>query len=514
MNTKNRKKLFPVISSILITLAIYTGTLLIFLYASGWRVDLTNQSLKKTGILTIESTPTSATIFIDNQEIGRTNKSTALDVGTYDIVVSKDGYFDWHKEVAIIEERSTPVFPWLIRTELQSEVIFNSTKTLEKYWADETNNHLLLLLKDTLGYQIVHYDINTEFWELAANPTVILTLENSDTEIFQDIDLQLSHTGELAILDIVSNLSSSKYILHISKTSDYQTLKQSPLVLDNLIDYEITWSFDDRYLMLESVNDVISYDINKNTETLLLQKHNPLDIWTTDEEGFFYILNLITTDEDDVTSYSLSQDKLDGSSHKELIPSVYFQNNLDYIQNFRATGFDFGFFTNSPQCTQTIGEVTTFKVNQKAKGLYIETTQSTYWYDMTTGKYITVSPYPATLIGFSPDNDNLLFKNSSKYEIFTFDKEEGDHTVSIGTKEIKNILFDQVKDIDWISNSNYISFEEDNFIYIADKDGDNGTPLVSSDGVLYWNITNSRENLVTLTNDLETGVTITIYTIH
>jgi hypothetical protein len=513
MKKKIVKKILPIITSILLTLAVYTGALFIYLYASGWRLDLGNKSIRRTGVLTVESTPTLATIYVDDKSIGRSSKSTSLDVGTYNIKVSKDGYYDWNKEVNILEEKSTPVFPWLIKTEFESKIGFNSQKSLEKYWIDETDNHLLLLLKDENGYEIVHYDINTEFWELNSNPTVILTLENTEEQIISDINIILSHSGEVAILEVFDNQSSSKYILPITKTSDYSILKTTPLSLDEFSEYILTWSYDDRYLILQSDEDVISYDLTKNTKHLLMKRVSDLDIWTTDTEGFFYIFKYIEQSEQEILKYSLIQYRLDGSSEREVIPAVYFRNNTEYIEGYRITGFDFSFFTNSPSCTQTIGEVTRFVVNQKAKGVYIQTDQSTYWYDMTTGKYITISPYPATLIGFSADNDNLLFKNSSKYEIFTFDKEDGDHTRVIGSKKIDNLLFDQIADINWISNSSYISFQEDNFVYIADIDGDNRTPILSSENLLYWNISASRDTLLTLSQD-DTGINVILYTIQ
>ncbi|MCD4811525.1 PEGA domain-containing protein [bacterium] len=514
MKSNKSKSLLPVLTSILLTLSIYTGTLVIFLYASGWRIDFSNHSVRKTGVLTVESSPTLATIEINDETIGRTSKSTALNVGTYSIKVSKEGYYDWIKDVTILEEKSTPVFPWLILSEIKSEIGFSSDKILQKYWIDDTDNHLLLLLKDETRYELLHYDLNTQFWELGIKSTVILSLEDTEEGIIEDIDLLLSHSGEFALLNIVNSTASSNYIIPTNKSSEYKDLAINQINLSKFSDYDTTWSLDNKYLILESKTEVLSYDFNKGTKSLLLKKTNPLDKWITDKEGFFYIVKHLETSPNDILKYALFQYKLDGSSQTEVIPTVYFQNNTEYIENYRSTGFDFSFFTNSPECTQTIGEITDFYVNQSSEGVYIQTTQSTYWYDIVADKYITVSPYPVQLIAFSPDNDKLLLENSKKYEIFTFDKENGDHTVTIGTKDIGNLLFDQIEDISWISNSSYISFKEDNFIYIADKDGDNKTPLISSENIIYWTITRSRDELITLTNITEDGVQITVYTIH
>jgi hypothetical protein len=107
MKLKKSKKFTAILTSILITFTIYTGSLLIFLYVKGWRFDLTDQSVKQIGVLTVESTPTLADIYVDEVHKGRTNKSMTLDVGEYEVRVTKDGYYDWNKRVEILEEKST-----------------------------------------------------------------------------------------------------------------------------------------------------------------------------------------------------------------------------------------------------------------------------------------------------------------------------------------------------------------------------------------------------------------------
>jgi hypothetical protein len=98
--------------------------------------------------------------------------------------------------------------------------------------------------------------------------------------------------------------------------------------------------------------------------------------------------------------------------------------------------------------------------------------------------------------------------------MFVFDKEDGDHTITIGTHDISNLDMDLVSNINWLSNSNYIQYEEDNSIYVADQDGENKTPLLSNENILYWTVTRSRENLIILNNTEEEGLQITNYTIH
>lgn len=514
MNLKTSKKFTAILTSVLATFAVYTGALLIFLYVQGWRIDFLDQSIKQVGVLTVESSPTQANIFVDGKNIGKTNKSTTLDVGTYDIEVTRDGYYDWKKKVKILEEKSTPVFPYLIRTDFQEETIYNSDLQLEKYWTDKNNNHLIMLLKSENIFQLVHYNINSGFWTLNTSPVTIFSVEDDIENPITDIDLQLSPSGERAILQIITEESDSKYVIPTTRLSQYSSLIQSPLSLSDFGGYTTTWSKDENFLMLESEVDVLSYDLERNTKHLLFKKTDPLDVWSTDEDGFFYLFRHNSSETEEILSYTLNQYNLDGSAKNIVIPAAYFQNNTDYIENYRTTDFDFNFFTNSPESTQTIGEITDFVVNQNVSGIYITTTEASYWYNTTTGKYITVSPFAAEILQFSPDEDKAIIKTKSSYSIFVFDKEEGDHTITIGTLPIDNLNFDQIQKINWLSNSSYIQFEEDDFIYISDIDGDNKTPIMSTDNILYWTVTSSRDNLVTLGETEENSIVIKSYTIH
>jgi hypothetical protein len=511
---KNPPKFTAVLASILATLAIYTGALAIFLYVQGWRVDFLDRSIKQVGVLTVESSPTQANIYINGNSRGRTNKSTTLDVGTYEIKVSKDGYYDWEKEVEILEEKSTPVYPYLIKTDFETENIYKSELTLENYWSDRNNNHLLILLKDENSFQLIHHTINTGFWSFNYAPLPIMTIPNDIEEPISNIDLQLSPSGQMAILEVIKEAGSNKYIIPTTRPSSFTSISESPLPLSEFTNYSITWSKDEKFLILDSDTDVISYDLDKGTRHLLFRKVDSLDVWSTDKEGYFYVFRHLETTEENVIEYTLKQYNLDGSSEVTVIPFLYLQNNAEYIENYRETDFNFTYFTNSPESTQTTGTITEFIVNQEVTGIYIQTTEATYWYDSAIGKYITVSPYPAELLEFSPDGDKALIKSDKEYSVFVFDKEEGDHTISIGTQKIANINYDQIEKIAWLSNSSYIQFEEDEFIYIADIDGENKTPLINNENVLYWTVTRSRDELVVLTNSEQEKVSITSYKIR
>ena len=516
MTKKKKNNLKAVLTSIFITLTIYTGSLLIFFYVRGWRVDFNDRSIKQVGVLNIESSPGSAEIYVNNESKGRTNKSMTLDVGEYDVKVTKEGYFDWNKKVSILEEKSTPVFPFLIKSELEEQEIYNSENLVKKHWVDENNNHLIFLTETETTFDLFYYSLNPSFLSINSLPINILTIPkiNEEYEVV-DINIKLSPSGDLAILKMSKSDSkdTERFVIPTKSEIPYTSLENYSINLDDFTDFQITWAENEKYLILESDSEVLSYSLSKGTKQLLLRKIDPLDKWTTDKDGYFYIFKHIENANEELIQYSLKQYNLDGISEIEIIPSVYFHKNTEFIDQYRSNNFVFGFFTNAPENTQTIGEITKFVVNTYVDGIFIKTTEASYWYDITRGKYITVSPYTADIVKFSADGDKILIKTPTKYQIFVFDKEEGDHTITIGTHDIENLNFDQIKKIDWLSNSSYIQFEEDGFIYLADKDGENKTPLISSEDLIYWTVRNSRDKLITLSNSPE-GLTITSYVIH
>ncbi|MDD3474669.1 MAG: PEGA domain-containing protein [Candidatus Dojkabacteria bacterium] len=516
MKKKKKRNGKAVLASILVTLTIYTGALLIFLYVKGWRIDFIDQSIKKIGVLTVESSPMLAEIYVNDEYKGKTNKSMTLDIGDYDVMVSKEGYFDWNKEVSILEEKSTPVYPYLIKSEFKEENIYTSDTPIEKSWVDSDNNHFMFMTETEDSFKLYYYNPNPSFLSISSLPVNILTIPiNNEENTISDVNIKLSPSGDLAILKISEEDSKdpSRFIIPTTTEISYNSLSNYSINLNDFEDFQITWAENEKYLILESDSEVISYSLNKGTKQLLLRKTDSLDKWTTDSDGYFYIFRHIENEDETIIEYSLKQYNLDGSGEVEVISSLYLQNDTTFIDQYRSTDFAFGFFTNSPENTQTIGEITNFAVNQDVDGIFIKTTEASYWYDMTIGKYITISPYPVDIVEFSPDEDKLLIKTPTEYQIFVFDKEEGDHTITIGTHYIENINIDQITQINWLSNSSYIQYAEDNFIYIADKEGENKTPILSSEDVLYWTVRNSRDKLITIVNT-EEGFTITSYLIH
>lgn len=498
---------------------VIVGTAIVYLYANGWRLDPFKQELIKTGVITVESEPFLANVYINNEEKGRTPRSTSLPIGIYNVKVTRDGYVDWYKDVEVKEEKSTPVFPWLIRKDITSSNIF--TKDDESFvnsWVNETKDHIFILTSKTDGstytYSILRYDVNTTFWDLSSNPKVVFST-SSTTPL--TIDLNLSPSGLLAVMTIQTEDTVKKYFWDSSKMNTKELLEEIDIV--PFSDYTMSWSKNNGYLIFESNTDLISFNTDKQTRYLLLKKlEGKTYIWTTDEQGYFYSVELKDEDEK-IYEYTLNQTEMDGSNPKSLISSIFLQKNTEYILPYREETGDGKYlpFKNSPESIKSVGSIEQIRVNQNAKGAYIKTDTASYWYDISTQMYILISPYATEYLEMSYDNKKILIKDDTGYNIFTFDKEDGDHTTEIGTKLLIS-KDEDIKQIRWLSNSSYLYYTTVDNVYIIDIDGDNKTEILSkAQDYKYIGITYSKENMYTVKVSKDTQkdtITIDRYLIH
>jgi hypothetical protein len=502
--TDYNKRVFSLIS-ILASIFVYTGAILIYFYANGWRLGNTNQLFIKTGVLTVESDPFLANLYIDGKEKGRTPKSVNLPIGIYDVSLYKSGYVEWRKSIEIKEQKSTPIYPWLIKESIKKkqQYLLQGKKYINS-WMSEYGTHTYFLTNEYLPensvyrYTLYRFDINTAFWDMGSNPRTVLTFDSVTEPV---VEISLAPNGIVGLLTLVSPESTKYYLLDSSRSSTLDTL--SELNISMFSSYEMTWSKNNQYLMFESKDDLISFDITKQTRYLLIKKLPDTEyIWSTDEQGYFYKIQLNTDSQlESVYSYLLIQQQMDGSAPKTIVSDLFFQKDTNYIFPYREdTGNGkYSPFTNSPESTKSVGKILSFTVNQNSKGIYIKTETSSYWYNTTNKKYYLVSPYSSDIVEFAQDNHKLIFKNEKGYSVFTFYKEEGDHTVEIGSKEIKSLETSMSK-VSWVSNSLNVWYIKENTMYVADIDGENQVKILQqTDKNIYQTITQSKENIVTLT---------------
>jgi hypothetical protein len=86
----------------LILLGIFIGILILVIgYARGYRFDLDQGKVKSTGILSVNSTPKAAKVYVNGKLEGASDINLTLPHGNYKVEVKKDGYTDWSKDVSL-----------------------------------------------------------------------------------------------------------------------------------------------------------------------------------------------------------------------------------------------------------------------------------------------------------------------------------------------------------------------------------------------------------------------------
>lgn len=485
----------PVIISSLSSLLVIVFALVLFLLAKGYRVDIFKQQISKTGAISIKSTPSGATAFLDSKEIGRTPKSRVVDIGKHTLRLEKDGFNNWEKEVSILDEKTTIVTPWLILRDNKKYTAWNSQREIQKFWINKNKDVAILLLKEESGtYSLWKYKIERAMWEILNNPLKIWDTGN------ENIDILLSPDGNYALLSITTEQAKTSYLVNTSTTFIPATNNQIDLSL--VANHTVKWAPDNKHLLFESEKDVLSFNItDRLMYSVIAKEEGKQYIWTVTKDGVIHLLQNNTEENSNVYTYSLETISLDGVKGEPIIKAISMQKDEKYIEYYRTQNHEFVPFTNSPENTQCVGEIDYIYVDKQIGGAFISTKVASYWYKFATDKYMTVYPYPSKLMEMSGDYKRFFFESNENIYLFTFDKEILNHTEEIGVEMIPNIK--RENNPQWIANSKYISYVKDGFIYISERNGDNQVKTIPADIIDFYTIKYSKDNIVTFEKDTQ-----------
>lgn len=503
---KKQKKYLGIALKVGIYLFIILFTVLIYYFAKGYRINLNDQQITKTGVLNIKADPFWSDIYIDGKKDGRSPKSKSLDIGVYNVDIKKDGYKTWTKRVEIFDEKSTIVRPWLMLEEPKTATVWNSEQLFEKIWTNRSSQLAVIQLKDSNEQSTLWaYRTTTPFLSFSNNLVKLLT---TDAEI---TDLKLSPDGNKALITLKDKLEEKIYLLDTSSPIKLDSTHQ--IDLKNYNNYKISWAEDNDKLILDSETDIVAYDTTKKTFTILQKKDNgDKYIWTTDIAGYFYLVRKEDDKNTEVNKYSIQQSKLDGSNLSNILPEIYFQKDNSYIEYYRTNEYTCVPCTNSPENTKTVGEITEISIAPKATGIFIKTTDASYWYNTLTKTYFLVSAYPSEILEYSYDNNKFIYKNEFGYFTFTLLEDAANPVEQLGRKMIKEVSSPDM--IHWTNDSESIFYLEESKVYVADNDGENKTQIVFSNnlkGVLLGTV---KEDIYLLETDNKGVFSITKYTVN
>jgi len=82
----------------------------IILYASGFRLDLSQGGFARTGMILVKSVPDGAKVFLGDDLSGATDSTIgSLQPGVYHLKIEKEGFLSWEKDVEVKEELVTSI---------------------------------------------------------------------------------------------------------------------------------------------------------------------------------------------------------------------------------------------------------------------------------------------------------------------------------------------------------------------------------------------------------------------
>jgi len=140
----------------LILFSVLGATFFAIKFASGYRLDLANKTLKPTGILVTNSHPDGARVFVNGKFVAATNGTISLKPGKYTIEIKKNGFLPWKKDLVIEKELVS----------LAEAFLFPEVPDLKPLTFSEVNSPQISPDNTKIVYSIPLPDLNAGLWIL------------------------------------------------------------------------------------------------------------------------------------------------------------------------------------------------------------------------------------------------------------------------------------------------------------------------------------------------------------
>ncbi len=207
------------------------GTFLAIKFASGYRIDFTTKTLKPNGILSANSSPAGAQIFVDGILKTATNSNLPLEPNKYLIEIKKEGFTPWKKELLIEKELVAFVDAFL----------FPLVPDLKPLTFSQVANPAISPNNDRIAYAVPLSDPNAGLWVLDLSDS-IFNLGRGPRQIAKSRSgADLAKTNYFWSPDsnqVVVEFSSPnrKYLLNPNQLNQYSVLNDITLTYKTLND--------------------------------------------------------------------------------------------------------------------------------------------------------------------------------------------------------------------------------------------------------------------------------------
>lgn len=193
-------------------------SIMVILYARGYRFDPVRKELSSTGILAISSTPRAAKVYINGDFRGATDLNLSLNPGTYTVEVKKEGFTSYSKTLKLRGEIVETVDPILfpLNPSLSPLTNLGVTKAIE---IDSSDKILVFSENGNLETDGIYVFEASRTPLNIFQPLKRLVLKSSllQSGSFTDSDVIFSHDYKQAIIIIDQDDSQVAYLVSLDQ---------------------------------------------------------------------------------------------------------------------------------------------------------------------------------------------------------------------------------------------------------------------------------------------------------
>lgn len=411
---------------------------LVILYTMGYRYNLSKGRVQKTGILKITTIPKGAQIILNGQTYEKSNTPAKIEYvlpGDYEIQIKKDGYFDWQKKLAVLENGTT----------FAEKIILWKKSEAEPLLASSSQSFLVAPDKNNF----ISLDKNGNIWLTDINSGLLGEFSGGKTAIISTLKNQ-----PLANLDSFS--PSGRYVLIKTKKNNIEEyflldtiLKENKKLPGN--NYaSLKWDDSSDKLYAYNKKNLLELDLKNYKEKILITDFK-IDDFFISGKTLYSINNQILTEQ-----------SLDGANIKDLKKVSCIICQLKNIKAGKAFIFDSGMNLltiidlNSPLKNIEIAADRFDWLNNNSLLLY--NNYELYILEISKNQpdLITRLGTPIKYAIWHPDGRHLFFSTDDKIKIIELDN-----------RELRNIIELKAVPADWL----VLDRAGNNLYYSLDKEG-------------------------------------------
>lgn len=201
----------------------------VFFLSQGYRINLTEKSLEKTGMLLVKSKPDGARVFLNEKFITATNSPVpGLKPDFYDLRIFKEGYAEWQKKIEIKEELVTPINAILVSSAPELRPLTRNGINTFSFSNDKNKIAFLVKKGEKNGLYVLNIDAEGGL-PFFKNSSQLILPDTPNLKISLAEKITWSPTDEQLLLQMNKQ---AFYLLNLQKPSEVQLLKNQTEIFD------------------------------------------------------------------------------------------------------------------------------------------------------------------------------------------------------------------------------------------------------------------------------------------